>query len=136
LESAKARRISKQIEPDGSMPRELARTKSWSYSLLNLTGMFHLARLGEHVGVDLWNYRTPDGRSIRGALDWMFPYATGKPWGRRQTPHQNFIPMVWLLRQAAFAYKNPAYEQAIARLPDVKAERLLITLLNPPPAIK
>jgi hypothetical protein len=133
LENVKTRRIAAQIEPDGSQPRELVRTKSWSYALLNLTGMFHLARLGEHVGVDLSNYRTTDGRNIRGALDWMFPYVKGKPWERKQITRQAFEPMVWVLRQAASAYKEPAYEQAIARLPGVERELLWINLLSPPP---
>ncbi len=142
LERAKTHRIGSQIESDGSMPQELVRTRSWSYTLLNLTGMFHLARLGEHVGVDLWNYRTTDGRSIRGALDWIFSYDTGKPWEHKQITRQAFEPMVWVLRQAASAYKEPTYERAIARLPrsheefeQVDLELRWVNLLNPPTSL-
>jgi hypothetical protein len=131
LSNVATRRIAVQIEPDGSQPRELRRTRSWSYSLLNLTGMFHLARLGEHVGVDLWNVRTADGRSIRGALDWMIPYVTGKPWESQQITRQAYEPVVWLLRLAAAVYKEPAYERAIAGLPGVERERRWIDLLDP-----
>jgi hypothetical protein len=42
---------------------------------MNLRGTFVLARLGEHVGVDLWNYETRDGRSLRKALEFLTPYA-------------------------------------------------------------
>lgn len=131
LENAKTKRIATQIEPDGSQPAELKRTKAWSYSLLNLTGLFHLAHLGEHVNVDLWSFKTTDGRSIRAALDWMMPYAAGKPWEKQQITRQNFSPMVYILRHAAAAYKEPAYERAIAELKAVEREVVWINLLYP-----
>lgn len=126
-----SKRIQTQIEPDGSMPVELARTKSLSYTLFNLSGFLTLARLGEIVGVDLWNYRTADGRSLRGALDWMVPYATGqKPWTHKQITKETFAPMVTLFRQAAIAYQEPAYEKLIAQVKGAHAEILMNELLQ------
>ena len=79
------RRIAKQIEPDGRMPHELARTKSFSYTHMNLRGFLHLARLAEHVDVDLWGYRSADGRSIEAALDWLEPFVAGREeWKHKQ----------------------------------------------------
>lgn len=68
------RRISSQIEPDGRMPRELVRTRSLHYSLYNLAALITLARLGENREMDLWQARTPEGRGIRAALDFVSPY--------------------------------------------------------------
>jgi Alginate lyase len=114
LEAAKTKRIAKQIEPDGSMPRELARTLSVTYSLFNLEAFFKLARLGRNAGVDLWNFKTADGRGIRAALDYVIPYATGKKeWTQKQIKNANYSGIVPLLRQAGRIWHEPAYEKAI-----------------------
>ncbi len=97
LETAKTKRIAVQIEPDGRQPLELARTKSWSYSVMNLDGLMTLARLGENVNVDLWDYETRDGRSIHKALEFLKPFASGeKKWTYQQLgawPPQTLLPL-------------------------------------------
>jgi hypothetical protein len=120
LETAKTKRIAVQIEPDGRQPLELARTKAWSYSVGNLDGLMQLARLGELLGVDLWNYQTRDGRGIRKALDFLAPFATGQSqWTYQQLgdwPPQMLFPLV---RRAAAHYKDPAFKTLLAKVPKV-----------------
>lgn len=81
LDDAKLKRIAKQIEPDGKQPLEIARTKSFSYSIFNLTALMQLADYGDRVGIDLWHYSAPNGGSIQVPLDYLLPFALGeKKW--------------------------------------------------------
>jgi len=71
-------RVAVQLAPDGAQPLELARTRPWNYVSMNLQGWARLALLAPHVGLDLWHYRTPDGRGLRPAIDWFRPYLLGQ----------------------------------------------------------
>lgn len=85
LEQVKTKRIATQIEPDGRQPQELARTKSLSYSKMNLSAFRRLAALGNKVGIDLLNYETPDGRSIKKASEFINANTNGgKKWPYQQ----------------------------------------------------
>lgn len=116
IETAKQKRIAAQIEPDGSQPLELARTQSWGYSTMNLSGFVNLARLGRHVDVDLWNYSTKDGRSIRRAFDYLAQFtAGGKKW-----EHQVLTPVEperfnRLVRIARNEWKDAAFADLAAK---------------------
>ncbi len=110
LEHVKTRRIAVQIEPDGSQPLELARTNAWGYSNFSLEALTELATLGDEVGVDLWNFKTADGRSIRAAIDFLEPYAAGeKKWDYQQIGGFHASAMVATLLRAAAAYHDPNY---------------------------
>ena len=84
----KTKRIASQIEPDGSQPSELSRTRSVTYSTMNLWGFTQVAQMGWQVGIDLWGFETSDGRSIRQAYDFLLPYVLGKDtWEWEQITH-------------------------------------------------
>ena len=120
--------IADEFEPDGRQPRELVRTRAWDYSIFDLSAFLHLAALGERVGVDLWNYRTADGRSLRNGLEYLIPFATGE----QQFPHQQiteFRPSALhaVLRRAAVGWNEPRYRE-IARQIGGGTPRLDLTL--------
>ena len=82
-ERFKEGRIVPQFAPDGSLPQELTRTRSLHYATWTLTASFDLAQIGQCVGVDLWNWQSPDGRSLRAATNFMATWAgreTEWPW--------------------------------------------------------
>jgi hypothetical protein len=123
LSEFSAKRIAKQIEPDGRQPHELERTQSWNYAIFNLEALVSAASLGEKLGVDLWKFQSPDKRSIRQALDWLLPFASGeKKWSDKQITAFEPEKLAPLLRQAALRWREPAYEKVITKLPKVTGD--------------
>ncbi|HVW62806.1 MAG TPA: alginate lyase family protein [Puia sp.] len=115
-EEGKAR-VENQIEPDGRMPQELRRTNSMHYSAYNLQAFFDLAKIGEQVGVDLWNYQNKSGSGIHTALDWLRPYVMDeKKWEYQEIVPYNHKEFSKLLMEAWAAYKEPQYKQYALRL--------------------
>ena len=104
---------------------------------MNLIGLFQLAMLGEHIGIDLWNYTSQDGRSIRNALDYLIPYILlEKEWEYEMIRgwEGSQLGLYWLLRTAADKYSQPKYNEYAERLskiyPDVQNHFDLYILLN------
>ncbi len=123
LESAGERRIARQIEPDGRQPLELVRTRSWSYSSMNLEGLVTLAVLGDAVGADLWHFQTKDGRSIRKAIDFLYPYAAGeKKWPFEQIVAFNTDSFFSSMRRARSRFPDAAFTNMMKIVPDAATE--------------
>lgn len=113
--AARERRINSQILPDGSQPYELARTRSFSYSTMNLTAFLNLGVLAAHTGVDLLGYESSERRGIRRAMDWLLPYAERLlPWEAPQITPIDPASLVSLYRRAAVVYHEPLYDQVLA----------------------
>jgi Alginate lyase len=130
--SAQTNRIARQIKIDGTQPLELARADSFSYSRFNLQALFEVATLGEHVGVDLWHFRTPGGASLRKALDFLLPYAeqTDKPWpyevGKKEA--RSLDAVLW---QAAKVYRDERLKKLLEQNPSSRnAREVLLIPLN------
>jgi hypothetical protein len=74
IEDFPQERLFKQIEPDGKMPRELARTLAFHYSAYNLYFMLDMAAIAKNLGINLYEMTSPDGRSLYKAVDFLIPY--------------------------------------------------------------
>ena len=105
------KRIESQLKPDGSQPHELARTKSWDYTNMNLLGFCILARLAENVATDLWYFETKDGKNIKNCVNWLMPYLKNeKKWTEKQIKKITYEQTILILKMATKAYFNPKYD--------------------------
>lgn len=119
-------RIAYQIDADGRMEEELQRTRPYHYSLYALNAFALLAKMGESLEIDLWNYQTADGRGIRRAFDFAASRITSP---EKFTPAKSAsseevmkesiadeMHFVTILRHASDMYKDPSYKNAAGRL--------------------
>ena len=70
--------VAKQMASDGSFPEELRRTKPYGYSIFQLDNMASLAQLLSRQEESLWLYALPDGRGMRQAMAFLYPYLADK----------------------------------------------------------
>ncbi|QNF34534.1 alginate lyase family protein [Adhaeribacter swui] len=107
LEKQTYKRMDDQLKANGEQPFELARTGSWTYSNKNLEGWFNLAICAENVGVNLWTYTTPNGKSLKKAFEFMLPYAAGsKAWPYQQIGTFKKEAFVSIARTGSSMYKD------------------------------
>ncbi len=70
--------VPKQMALDGSFPLELKRTKPYAYSIFQLDNMSALCQVLSTPDDDLWQFALPDGRGIKRAASYLYPYLADK----------------------------------------------------------
>ncbi len=126
------KRILAQIEPDGTQPKELGRTRTFHYCAFNLQALFMLAHMAEPLGVDLWH--AGDSR-IKVAMDFLTPYVDpARPWPYADMDGAQRIELLPLLLQAPAVYKDDSYKQMLEKIPLAerasKRENLAVPLMR------
>jgi hypothetical protein len=99
-----------QMGEDGSFPRELGRTKPYGYSLFNMDAFANVAQILSTPDNNLWEFETPSGRSLKLAMEFIFPYIRDKslwPYGE-----DVYIWDEWPVRQSSLLFAGLAYDNA------------------------
>jgi len=110
-------RVLSQIQPDGSMPEEIARTRPLFYSIYNLHAMFLVAHLAKKVGVDVWKADAEDSR-LRAGLDYLVPYTNPKKsWPHPTIGEADRMNMFAILKMADRIYPDQNYLKMSEKLP-------------------
>lgn len=82
------KRVFTQIDPDGSQPHELRRTRAYHYSHYNLTHFIDIYLMGKKLGMSLDQATSTDGRSFYKGMDFLAKYV-GK--SREAWPYQELF---------------------------------------------
>jgi hypothetical protein len=98
-----------QIDKDGSFPLEMRRTKPYGYSLFNLDAMAGIAQILSNGADSLWKFETADGRGMRKAMAFMFPFIEDKKkWPK---PPDVMYHDQWPVRHASLLFAGLALDK-------------------------
>lgn len=109
-----------QMAMNGSFPLELARTKPYGYSIFQLDNMVTLCQVLSTPSDNLWKFELPDGRGIRKAVAYLYPYLADKSKWPLKPDVQAWD--AWPARQpgllfAGLAFDQPKYLELWEKLP-------------------
>jgi len=98
-----------QVAADGSFPEELRRTKPYGYSLFNLDAMTTVCQIASSAGDNLWRYELPDGRGVRKAVAFLFPFIANK----KSWPHKADVMYhdEWPMRHPSLLFAGLALDE-------------------------
>ncbi len=74
FDSYRNRILSQQTDTEGKFTDEITRTRSYHYTLYNMDACVLIAEVAYHKGVDLWNYETSDGKSLKKCVEFFKPF--------------------------------------------------------------
>jgi hypothetical protein len=98
-----------QLAEDGSFPLELRRTKPYGYCLFNLDALATVCQILTTRHDDLWRFELPDGRGMRKAMGFMFPFIADKS----RWPHPPDVMYFdqWPMRQVSLLFAGLALNE-------------------------
>ena len=122
LEKETMPRLDIQFTASGEQPLELARTRSWDYTVMNMAAWCRLGVLANRVGVDLWHYKTADGKSIEKCVAWFQPYLLKqKVWDHQQIAPIHYDEILYMYHLATNGnYNTVDFEKVFGLYPDKK----------------
>ncbi len=99
-----------QMAEDGSFPLELKRTKPYAYSIFQLDNPASLCQLLSTPADNLWAFELPDGRGMKKAMAYLYPYLVDKAaWPR---PPDVMAWEAWPVRQSSLLFAGRALGEA------------------------
>jgi hypothetical protein len=125
----------KQIEPDGSMPAEMARTRPYNYGVYTLVGYCPYAEMARNLGIDFYNFSGPKGQTLKKAFEWFIPFLKGDVKSPKKEEDMRLDRVFLMMRLGSLRYENPYYESYMEhQFPDWMGDYR--NVLWPPPAPK
>ena len=100
-------RLDVQFDTDGRQPLETARTNSWDYVNMNLDAWMKIAKLAQHVGIDLYHTKNKNNVGLQKAVEWLIPYLEEKKkWPYQQLNKFNKDQALSIVQRATKVYPS------------------------------
>ena len=107
-------RLDAHITAEGKQPRELARTKSWSYSCFNLKNICKGGVMAQALGVPFWDHQGPEGKgSLKKAMLFLVPFLKNpESWPEKQITKFETKDARYWLNVGAVVYGDESIRKA------------------------
>ena len=116
------KRIEEQFDAEGNQAAELKRTLSLRYSLFNLTALSRVARVGDSIGENLWEYKPEHGCGMEKGMQVLLPYLVDQSkWKHKQIDVFSLSPSYRLtLCMYSAHFEDEAYLEAADKIKKAK----------------
>ncbi|HEY9508847.1 MAG TPA: alginate lyase family protein [Verrucomicrobiae bacterium] len=101
--------VPKQMAVDGSFPLELKRTKPYGYSIFQLDNLATLCQLLSTPTENLWEFQLADGRGMRRAMEYLYPFLADK--SKWPLPPDVQAWESWPARQPSLLFAGVAFNE-------------------------
>jgi len=115
--------IPKQIMPNGSCPKEEARTKSLQYSIFNVEAFALLCRMAMLKGDNLWNYKTNGSGSVNKTINYLIPFMKQPDKWKKEEIIPFKVQQPLFLALAYISLKNPEYKDLYLKMGKLKSKK-------------
>jgi hypothetical protein len=132
VKDAFKRFFAEQFSANGAQGLELQRTRSLTYSEMNLRGWLNMCKIAELCGHDMWSYKDKNGASVKKGIEFLAPFAykNGK-WGYKQIRKERKTRVFEVLQRGYNAYGDKLFLKAINELPKKQVQASIIRLKFP-----
>jgi len=128
--SSAINRLEAQMDDEGKFPKEMERTISLHYNVFDLEAFFLIAAMAEKLDRNLWDYKTPSGKSLEKGFAFLLPYLTReKEWTGQQIKPFPFEEGYPILMGGYTKYGCRKCPEAVKSIAAEKQDRLRTWLL-------
>jgi len=113
--------IPKMVAPDGSLPLETIRTRSWHYSNYALEMLFYSIGAARNLGIDLLAKDSDTGIAVRKAVDYLMSYiGREKEWPYKEIEGIKLVKLTPFVMQMYYYTGEEKYLDALNKLPPLR----------------
>ncbi len=101
-----------QFDDKGRQLHELKRTRSFFYSCFNLDALTQAMAIADKAGIDIWQYTSEGGKSLKLAIDYLVPVTKGVQW-EHPTKGVDVSYLVPILERVSSKIRDKEYKKIV-----------------------
>ncbi|WP_400078735.1 alginate lyase family protein [Winogradskyella sp. R77965] len=104
------------LNDQGGQIHELERSRSFFYSCFNLQALVSIADLGDKVGIDMWQYKSENNKSLTLAINYLTPIINGEIWNHDTLKAIDLTDLIPILSKASQKRNSEDYRSLMSKI--------------------